>query len=92
MTEGEDAQASPVYVLKMDTGDRIGKTEIAVKIKRKRATGEQEECLEVESVTGIVAGDDAMLGENVHFTWRTLADERYYLDTGGLDNIEMMQQ
>jgi len=91
MTEGEEAQASPVYVLKMDTGDRIGKTEIAVKIKRKRASGEKEEYLEVESVTGIVAGDDAILGDNVHFTWRTLADERYYLDTGGLDNIEVNQ-
>ena len=91
MTEGEEAQASPVYVLKMDTGDRIGKTEIAVKLKRKRATGEEEECLEVESVTGIVAGEDAILGDNVHFTWRTLADERYYLDTGGLDNIEVPQ-
>ena len=37
----------------------------------------------------MVAGEDAVLGENVHFTWRTLADERYYLDTGGLDNIEL---
>jgi len=88
MTESEDSQASPVYVLKADAGDRIGKTEIAVKIKRKRATGENEECLELQSVTGIVAGEEAILGENVHFNWRTLADERYYLDTGGLDNIE----
>ncbi|MFH1922947.1 MAG: virulence factor SrfB [Planctomycetota bacterium] len=91
MTAAEDAQASPVYVIKMDVGDRIGKTEVNVKIKRKRATGEEEECLECESVTGIVAGEDAILGENVHFKWRTLADERYYLDTGGLDNIEVGQ-
>lgn len=91
MAGGEDAQASPVYVLKMDVGDRIGKTEVVVKIKRKRATGEQEECLEVEAVSGIVAGEQALLGENVHFKWRTLADERYYLDTGGLDNIEGRQ-
>ena len=91
MNAGEDAQASPVYALKMDVGDRIGRTDVNVKIKRKRATGEQEECLEVESVTGIVAGEDAILGDNVHFNWRTLADERYYLDTGGLDNIEIDQ-
>jgi hypothetical protein len=44
---------------------------------------------EVESVTGTVAGETAMLGSNVHFNWRTLADERYFLDTGGLDNIEV---
>ena len=75
----------------MDVGDRIGRTEVDVKIKRKHATKDEEEMLEVESVTGVVAGEDAVLGENVHFTWRTLADERYYLDTGGLDNIELGQ-
>jgi len=85
----EESQATPTYLLKMDVGDRIGPTEIVVKIKRKQATKESEEVLEVESVTGMVAGEDAMLGENVFFNWRTLADERYYLDTGGLDNIEL---
>ena len=30
----EDAQATPVYLLKMDVGDRIGRTEVSVKIKR----------------------------------------------------------
>ena len=39
MNADEDAQATPVYVLKMDAGDRIGPTEVTVKIKRKRATG-----------------------------------------------------
>ena len=88
MSPSEDAQASPVYLLKMDVGDRIGRTEVAVKIKRRRAGPEREESLEVLAVTGVVAGEEAVLGENVHFLWRTLADERYYLDTGGLDNIE----
>jgi hypothetical protein len=73
----------------MDVGDRIGRTEVNIKIKRKHSTKDEEETLAVESVTGVVAGEDASLGENVHFTWRTLADERYYLDTGGLDNIEL---
>ena len=84
----EGAQATPVYLLKIDPGDRIGPTQINVKIKRKHATKDQEEILEVDQVTGVVAGEDALLGENVFFSWRTLADERYYLDTGGLDNIE----
>ena len=84
----EGAQATPVYLLKIDPGDRIGPTQINVKIKRKHATKDQEEILEVDQVTGVVAGEDAVLGENVFFSWRTLADERYYLDTGGLDNIE----
>jgi len=89
LNSSEDAQATPAYILKMDVGDRIGRTEVAVKIKRKHATAEEEETLEVDSVTGMVAGEDAILDENVHFKWRTLADERYYLDTGGLDNIEL---
>jgi hypothetical protein len=92
MNANEDSQATPVYVLKMEAGDRIGRTDIAVKIKRKRATGQEEESLSVESVTGLVAGEDAVLGDNVRFMWRTLADERYYLDTGGLDNIELSQK
>ena len=85
----DDAQATPIYLLKMDVGDRIGPTEINVRIKRKHATREEEETLTCESVTGLVAGEDAILDENVFFGWRTLADERYYLDTGGLDNIEL---
>ena len=85
----DDAQATPIYLLKMDVGDRIGQTEITVRIKRKHATREEEETLTCESVTGLIAGEDAILGENVFFGWRTLADERYYLDTGGLDNIEL---
>jgi hypothetical protein len=92
MNANEDAQATPVYVLKMEAGDRIGRTDINVKIKRKRATGMEEESLSVEAVTGLVAGEDAVLGDNVRFMWRTLADERYYLDTGGLDNIELSQK
>jgi len=86
---GEEAQATPAYLLKMEVGDRIGPTEVVVRIKRKHATKEEEETLEIDSVTGVVAGEDAIIHENVIFSWRTLADERYYLDTGGLDNIEL---
>ena len=89
LSVAEEAQATPVYLLKMDVGDRIGPTEVVVRIKRRHATKDDEETLAVESVTGVVAGEDAVLGENVSFAWRTLADERYYLDTGGLDNIEL---
>jgi len=89
MSAVDTAQASPVYVVKMDVGDRIGRTNVSIKIKRRKAEAGREEGLEVESVSGVVAGEDAVLGENVFFTWRTLADERYYLDTGGLDNIEL---
>jgi hypothetical protein len=88
MTGNEDAQASPIYVLKMDTGDRIGETEMTVRIRRKPSDDEREEHLEIESVTGTVAGEPAVLGENIDFGWRTIADERFFLDTGGLDNIE----
>jgi hypothetical protein len=89
MAEDPAAQASPIYALKMDAGNRIGPTEVKVKIKRMRATEALAEHLKVESVQGTVAGEPAVLGENVLFNWRTLADERYFLDTGGLDNIDI---
>jgi len=88
MAADESAQATPIYVLKADTGGRIGQNELTIRIRRNRATEQTEEHLEVESVVGTVAGEEAELERNVHFTWRTLADERFFLDTGGLDNIE----
>ena len=89
MVGDPDAQASPIYALKMDAGNRIGQTEVTVRIKRVRSTDHVEEHLAIESVKGVVAGEPAGLGENVFFNWRTLADERYFLDTGGLDNIDI---
>jgi hypothetical protein len=89
MTGEEYAQATPIYVLKMETRDRIGPTEVTVRIRRVPASDEVEEHLELDSVTGTVAGQPAVLDDNVFFNWRTLADESYFLDTGGLDNIEI---
>ncbi len=84
----DDAQATPVYVIKVHVGQRLG--EIDVRLTLVRALGpEGEEQLEVAEVMGDVAGEPAEFGNNVTFEWRTLADERYYLDTGGLDKIEL---
>jgi hypothetical protein len=88
MSGDELSQATPIYVLKMETKDRIGPTEVTVRVRRVPADDENEEHLEVDSVMGTVAGEAAVLDENVFFNWRTLADESYFLDTGGLDNIE----
>jgi hypothetical protein len=86
--EYENAQASPAYVLKIDPKERIG--EIDVNVTLQRATyPDGEEKLEVTRVDGTVAGQPAILDENVFFEWRTLVAERYYLDTGGLDKIEL---
>jgi len=89
MTGDEYAQATPIYVLKMETQDRIGQTEVTVRIRRVSSDDENVEHLEVDSIMGTVAGQPAVQDENVFFTWRTLADESYFLDTGGLDNIEI---
>jgi hypothetical protein len=89
MSGDEYAQATPIYVLKMETNDRIGPTEVTVRIRRVPSSDETEEHLEVDSVSGTVAGEPAVQDENVFFNWRTLADESYFLDTGGLDNIEI---
>ncbi len=89
MSPDEPAVAQPIYFLRADTGGRIGQINLHVRIHRVKASDTVEEHLDVDSVTGDVAGRPAVLGENVHFGWRTIADERYYLDTGGLDNIEL---
>jgi hypothetical protein len=88
MVGAEEAQANPIYVLKMDTEERIGPTRVNIRLRRVPSTEDQDELLELQSVTGEVAGRPAVLGDNVHFKWRTLADERFFLDTGGLDNID----
>lgn len=84
----KNAQASPVYLLKVLRGGQIGKVNVKVTVDR-RVDQEGEEELAVESAEGEVDGVPALLGQNVLFEWRTLADERYYLDTGGLDNIQL---
>jgi hypothetical protein len=89
MSGDEYAQATPIYLLKMETNDRIGPTEVTVRIRRVPASDESDEHLEIDSVSGTVAGQPAVQDENVFFHWRTLADESYFLDTGGLDNIEI---
>jgi len=83
----DDAQASPIYVLTADTGNRRGEIEVEVTLERSVSeTG--KEVLDVLDAKGQIAGEPAQLGENVFLNWRTLAHERYYLDTGGLDRIE----
>jgi hypothetical protein len=83
----DNATASPVYLLRVLRGRRIGEIEMQVTFERRRDGGGEEE-ISVEAVEGTVDGEPAVLGTNVLFEWRTLADERFYLDTGGLDKIE----
>jgi hypothetical protein len=91
LSESERAEASPAYLLKMDTGNRLGRTEVKVRIRRSNDPDTGEEFLELESAEGTVAGQPAVVGENVSFRWRTLADEHFFLDSGGLDNIEPLR-
>ncbi|MCO6458729.1 MAG: virulence factor SrfB, partial [Pirellulaceae bacterium] len=84
----DDAQATPVYVIKVQVGQRLGEIDLHLTLVRTLGP-EGEEELQVSEVAGDVAGEPAVLNENVLFEWRTLADERYYLDTGGLDKIEL---
>ena len=57
MTGDEDAQATPIYVLKMDTGDRIGPTEVTVRIRRVAGRRRRRRTSGSRSVTGTVAGE-----------------------------------
>ena len=87
LSDSEYSEASPVWRLRLDTGNRTGSIRAEITIEKTPATHEQEETLNIVGVEGTIAGEEAVLGENVQFKWRTLADERYYLDTGALDNI-----
>jgi len=88
---GQDStrlQPTPAYQLTLETDGRVGPSEVSVRLRRIRATRETEEHLAVESVSGNVAGEPAELDRNVFFRWHTLVDDRFFLDTGGLDHIE----
>ncbi|MFC1597106.1 virulence factor SrfB [Planctomycetota bacterium] len=80
--------ASPAYVLKVMRGNRLGEINVNVCLERRLGLDGEEE-LSLESVEGEVDGQPAMLGVNVLLEWRTLADDRYYLDAGGLDQLEL---
>ena len=84
----ENAQASPVYWIKVLRGANLGEINVRLILERHVGPDGREE-LSAESVDGTVDGEPAVLNRNVLFEWRTLADERYYLDTGGLDRLEI---
>jgi hypothetical protein len=83
------AQATPIYEIKLDTQGRVGPIDVLIRLRRVRATRDSEETLVIESATGDLAGETPALGHNVLLQWRTLADEQFFLDTGGLDYLEL---
>jgi len=88
---GSHAEASPVWLLRVDKQHRHGPIELTATIERVRPTPTDEETLRLVGVKGAVAGEAAVMDgpdANVIFKWQTLANERFYLDTGALDNIE----
>jgi len=85
------SEVSPVWLLKADKRHRHGPIDLVATIERIRPTATHEETLKLVSVKGMIAGEEAIMDgpdANVIFKWRTLANERYYLDTGALDNID----
>ncbi|HEX4132753.1 MAG TPA: virulence factor SrfB [Pirellulales bacterium] len=86
------ARATPIYQLRVDLAGQLGPIDVSVRLRRVRSAAQVEECLTIDSVSGTVAGEPACLGRNVLFGWRTLADERFFLDTGGLDHLELETQ
>jgi hypothetical protein len=84
----DNAQASPVYLLKVLRGNRLGEIRLKASLERQRDE-HGEEFLQLVQVEGDVDDQRAIQDKNVLFEWRTLADEQYYLDTGGLDKLEL---
>lgn len=82
-----EAQASPIYLLRVDCGGRQGRIEFDARIRRVRPSKKDEEKLQLVSVEGTVAGEPAELGKNVFWSWCTLVGQRSFLDIGELSNI-----
>lgn len=92
--ENDDAQATPIYQIRLDGGPSTHfDFDLRVTLERKIVPSKEnrppEEKLELVEVEGIVNGEPAVIGRNVLFQWHTLSDENFYLDTGGLDSIEL---
>lgn len=92
--ERDDAQATPIYQIRLNGGPSTHfDFDLRVTLERKvvpcKENRPPEEKIELVEVDGIVNGQPAEIGRNVLFQWHTLADENFYLDTGGLDSIEL---
>lgn len=88
-SDNPDAEAQPIYMIRVVAGHGVQSIDAKVKVERKPATQDEEERLEAVSVDGMVGEEPAILGKNVLFSWRTLSDQSFYLDTGALDSIEL---
>jgi len=87
----EDAEATPVYVLKVRKPNSNANIDCNVTIRREQNDG-GEETLKLVSVEGKVGDQPAKCegsNANVFLKLQTLADEGYYLDTGALSDIKL---
>jgi hypothetical protein len=90
----DDAQATPIYLVRLGNGQVTHfDFEVNIVLERKvistQANYPPEEKLVLVEAKGTINGEPAQIGYNIFFEWHTLADEKFYLDTGGLDNIEL---
>lgn len=76
-------------MVRVVAGREVLNIDATLTVERKRATQDEEERLEPVGIEGTVGEEPAVLGKNVLFTWRTLTDQSFYLDTGALDSIEL---
>ena len=90
----ETSCAAPIYLLKLEKGGRLGRSEVSATLRKGKHPRTEEEVIDLIEVSGEVAGEPAALYDpatktgNVRWDWRTIADERFFLDSGGLDNID----
>ncbi|MBS0205937.1 MAG: virulence factor SrfB [Planctomycetes bacterium] len=88
-SDNVEAEASPIYMVRVVAGPDVLNIDATLTVKRRLATRDEEERLEPVDVEGTVGEEPAVLGKNVLFSWRTLSDQSFYLDTGALDSIEL---
>jgi hypothetical protein len=89
---GENSEAAPVSLLQIDRPENMGPIDVTVEFLRERNPDDpREEMLRLGEVEGYVGAVDvsAVAGENVHLKWRTLREDKIFLDTGGLSQIDL---
>jgi hypothetical protein len=88
---GEDAEAAPIYILEIQRPREHGEIRVKVQLQRQVDPETHEEVLLLLNAEGMIDGQEAVLGENVHLKWRTIDDQQFFLDTGALDRIELTE-
>ncbi|OYW16156.1 MAG: hypothetical protein B7Z55_14315, partial [Planctomycetales bacterium 12-60-4] len=76
-----------VWCLQIDRPAACGRIDLKVVLERKRGTPAEAESLSLVEVSGTIGGKPADR-KDVRFSWRTLPEDDFFLDSGALSDID----